>query len=471
MGTEAQTIGAVPSAAQAPVRGAAPLLTASTLWIVASFAILLLFSLAEGSLPVIMAFLTFGALGMLCSRLIDAMSQRVFAIVYGSASIAAVALYLYYQQLYGVPYLLGGSDELHYEDVGEVFARTLGLFDYIGIRGNLVPVWHNSVGYIYVVGVLYKFALLFGDVHTMVPRLFNSAMLGFTAVGIYRIGTKLELQPRHAIAAGLFAGCLPLMAYVSIQTLRDIMVTTLLVTVVCAWTSGPNHKLAIPKAVALSLLIVALLIDLRRAQAFIAVLIAGIGFLSTDIGRRPIVWVLTFGLGLVAAAGVYLLLADVISTDLLFFLGQSDYYNDYRVDEVGGGLSAVVFTTPPPLGWVLRTAYALASPFPEMSLELDKLWLNAGTITHLMFVPFLFAGIAAAVRRRVWWTVLGAMVLLFIGMAMFTFQGRHIAQYLPFAVLLTTLGYERYPRQRATIFAITAAFGGVLAVTYLLLKF
>ena len=80
----------------------------------------------------------------------------------------------------GFLYFLRGSDELHYEEVGLAFAQTLDLFDYIGIRGNLVPVWHNSVGYIYVVGVLDKFALLFGEAHTMVPRLFNAAMLGLT---------------------------------------------------------------------------------------------------------------------------------------------------------------------------------------------------------------------------------------------------------------------------------------------------
>jgi hypothetical protein len=454
----------------AAARTVVPLTSAATFWLVASLTVIVLFSLAQASLPVLVVYLMFGVLGALCVRLLGVTERLLFLVVYGSAVVAAVALYLYYESLYGVPYFLRGSDELHYEEVGLAFAQTLDLFDYIGIRGNLVPVWHNSVGYIYVVGVLDKFALLFGEAHTMVPRLFNAAMLGLTAVGIYRIARKLELPPRVAIACGLFAGCLPLMQYVSVQTLRDISATTLLVGIVAVWTMERDRPPAITKAALWTLLLVVLLLDLRRAQAFVAVLIAGAGFLSTDVGRRPVVWVLTGFAAALAGVGAYLVLGDVINTDVLFFLGQSDYYNDYRVDEVGGGLSSVVFTTPPPLGWLLRTAYALASPFPEVSVELDKLWLNVGTITQMMFIPFLFAGLGVAARRRQWWTVLAAMILLFIGMAMFTFQGRHIVQYLPFAVLLTALGYERYRAKRAVIFTVTAAVGGVLAVVYLLLK-
>lgn len=465
---EAQAIPTMQPTAAA--RTAAPLMSAATFWLVASLSVMLLFSLAQASLPMLISYATFGIVGALCARLLGLIESRLFMIVYGAASIAAVMLYLYFERLYGVPYLLGGSDELHYEEVGLAFAQTLDLFDYISIRGNLVPVWHNSVGYIYVVGVLDKFALLFGDPHTMVPRLFNAALLGLTAVGVHRIARKLELPAQVAVACGLFAGCLPLMMYVSVQTLRDIMATTSLVGIVAVWTMERDRPPSIGKAVLLTVPLILMLLDVRRAQAFVATLIAAAGFLSTDVGRRPVVWVLTCVAAALAGAGAYLLLGDVINTDLLFFLGQSDYYNDYRVDEVGGGLSSIVFTTPPPLGWLLRTAYALASPFPETSLELDKLWLNVGTITQMMFIPFLFGGLGVAARRRHWWTVLAAMVLLFIGMAMFTFQGRHIVQYLPFAVLLTALGYQRYRHKRGVIFALTAAVGGVLAVVYVLLK-
>ena len=464
---------------QSPPAEAAPLApqgvrteltSASTLWLLGSLLVMIAFSLSQGSAPTFAAYAIFGAAGMLVSRLLGTTSLRIFVVVYGVAAVAAVALYLYYESIYGVPYLLGGSDELLYEQFGEEFARTMGLFDYTDIRGNLVPIWHNSVGYIYTVGVLFKFSLLFGEVHTMVPRLFNALMLSLAAVGVYRLARKLELPRQMAIYCGLFAGCLPLMVYVSVQTLRDIMVTTLLVAVVNLWIPGRGRKLSILAAALLTVVCAILLVDLRRPQALVALMIGGIGFLSSDFGRRPVVWIPTVIIAVVGAVGAYLVVSAFVSTELLFLVGQSEYYNAYRVDEVGGGLSAVVFSTPPPLGWLLRTAYALASPIPEASLQLDRVWLSLGTIVHLMFVPFLFSGLGAALRKPNWWPVVGSMVLLFIGMAMFTFQGRHILQYLPFAVLLAALGYQKLEHSRPTIFLATAAAGGALAVTYLLLK-
>jgi hypothetical protein len=444
--------------------------TGATVSMSLSLAAMLLFSLAQASLPVFVSYLAFGALGLGLARLFGSTERRLFAVVYGLSSIAAIGIFYYYTSLYGVPYLLGGSDELHYEEMGLAFAELLGPFDYINIRGTLVAPWHNSVAYIYVVGLVDKFAMLFGEAHTLVPRLFNTAALGLTAVGVYRIAFKLGMQRPIAIACALFAGCLPLMMYVSVQTLRDVLVSALLVALVVTWTPDRNGRLSIPGAAFVTLLVFLALIDLRRAQAAVALLIAAVGFLSTDIGRRPVVWALTFLTGLVAAAGVFLVFSDLISTDLLFFLGQADYYNAYRVDETGGGLSSVVFTTPPPLGWVLRTVYALVSPIPEANLELDRVWLSLGTLVHIMFIPFMFAGLAIAVRRREARTVLGAMVLLFVGMAMFTFQGRHIVQYLPFAIVLAGMGYERHRAQRVAIFAATAAAGATLAFIYLLLK-
>jgi hypothetical protein len=447
-----------------------PLVQAATLWIMVGTVGMTLFSLAEQSLPVFVSFAVFGAAGWLVSRLMGSLAARIFVVVFGASCLAAIALYYYYIGQYGVPYLFGGSDDLHYETKGQEFAETLGLLDYGSIRGNLVAPWHNSVGYIYVVGLLYKFAQLSGEVHTMVPRLFNIAMLGLTAVGIFRLAYKLQLSQSLAIACGLLAGCLPLMMYVSVQTLRDIFVTALLVAVVNLWTPMRGRKIQIIKAGLLTLVCVVLLIDMRRPQALVTLMVGVIGFLASDTGRRPIIWIPTLLVAIGAAVGAFVVLSSVLGYELLYLAGQSEYYNAYRVDATGGGLSTVVFSTPPPLGWILRTAYALASPFPEMSLDLDKVWISAGTAFHLMFVPFLFAGLGVAMRDRRWWPVLGSMVLLFIGMAMFTFQGRHIVQYLPFAVLLAALGYLRLARVRTTVFTVTISLGAVLAAIYLLLK-
>ena len=53
---------------------------------------------------------------------------------------------------------------------------------------------------------------------------------------------------------------------------------------------------------------------------------------------------------------------------------------------------------------------------------------------------------------------------------MFTFQVRHIVQYLPFAALIAALGYERYRGLRDVVFSGVFATLGALAALYFVLK-
>jgi hypothetical protein len=446
------------------------LVTANTFWVASGLFIIVLFALAKASAAVMISFAVFAAMGLAWTRMLDGTSARLFMVVYGSSALAAVLLHEYYASLYGVPYFLGGSDEVHYEEMGKAFAESLDPLDYPGIRRTLVSPFHNSVAYIYIVGLLFKFASLFDGEHTMIPRLFNGLSLGLLSVGVYRLGQRLGLEKRIALVAGLFSGCMPLMMLIAVQTLRDIIVSTLLVGLVIVWTPRAGKRQSLLAALLLTVVIVVALIDLRRAHAFAALVVAGVGFLLTDVGQRPLVRACLVSIALGGGLAAYVILASFINSDVLVLLAQAEYYSDYRVEEVGGGLSTVVFTTPAPLGWLLRVGYALVSPLPEASMELDKIWASLGTIVQIFFIPFLFAGLGTAARQRSWLVVLSAMILLFIGMAIFTFTGRHIAQYMPFAILLTALGYQHYRHRRLILFAVMAGVGGVLAVVYVLLK-
>ena len=159
--------------------------------------------------------------------------------------------------------------------------------------------------------------------------------------------------------------------------------------------------------------------------------------------------------------------------DVIGFVDAIESYAELRGGEggTGGGLSLVVFeSTLFPVGWLYRTLYALVSPLPVEFSSIDKAWQSIGTIVHLLFLPFWWLGILRAARDPGWRHVLVAFVALFIGMAMFTFTFRHITQYLPFAVLLTALGYENYRGRHTNVLFGMAGLGGVLGVMYLALK-
>ena len=131
----------------------------------------------------------------------------------------------------------------------------------------------------------------------------------------------------------------------------------------------------------------------------------------------------------------------------------------------------MVFETPLfPIGWCYRTVYALVSPIPVVFFPIDKAWLSLGTVIHLLFLPFMWVGLKRGIRHSAWRLIAAAFVLLFIGMAMFTFSIRHMVQFMPFGILLAALGFEQYRGDPWRTWLVMGGISAVLAVTYLMLK-
>lgn len=431
-----------------------------------------LFSMLEGSAAIAVGFALFGVVGAAAVWRVGRTGLRIYTTVYGFAALAAVALYQVFVATYGNGYWVGGSDELMYEEVGAAFAESYGFLEYGAIRGGLVQEWHNSVGYIYLVGVLAKLSGLVGGFHTMVPRLFNGACLALLAVLVYLTGMRLQLRRRTAIASALFAGCLPLMLWSAVQTLRDVPVALLILLAVFLWLPDAQGRWrqTVPVLISLSLLLVVPIWEMRTAQAYVlVVVVAGCLFLnrrSWHVGSL----ILSTAPMAVAAAMLLSRYSDLLSRGVLQFVGDIEIYTELRgAGGTGGGLSRVVFESPLlPAGWLYRTLYALVSPLPVEYSPIYKAWLSIGTIVHLLFLPYLWIGIRQALLRSAWLGILLAFSGLFLGMAMFTFTGRHI-QYLPFAILLAALGYEYYRGDRWKLMAGMAGLGGSLGILYLAL--
>jgi hypothetical protein len=453
--------------------GGIGLKTASNLVLGLSFLVIFLFTLFQLSLDILMAYLIFGGVGFLIAPRKNQTGSCIYLIVFGLATVSSAGLYLNFESIHGVPYWKGGSDEHHFEEMGKEFATYFNFLEYGEIRRSLVPSWHNSVGYIYLNGLMTKFSQVFGGEHTMVPRLFNVACLGVIATLVFRLGDSLALRRDTAISAALFTGCLPLMMFMSGHTLRDIPICMLLLALVLIWTfdRAGRPRYSMFGALVFSLLLYIPLAELRLAQAYVGMLIVAMGLLARYNSHRFGSWF--FGIILVGGVCIwtYVQVGILFSSNIARFIESAGEYSIYRTSGIiGGGLSMVVFETPPPLGWILRTAYALVSPFPELNTNLYQVWLNLGTAVQSLFIPFVFFGYRMAIWNRRWWVVLSAFTLLFIGMAMFTFQIRHIVQYLPFAVLIAAFGYEQYRGRHGNVFAVMIGLGGLLAIGYLILK-
>ena len=421
-----------------------------------------------------MAYLVFGLTGLAIVWRGGGTPVRIYFTIYGLAALAAVTLGWVFSNDYGVPYDVGGSDELHFEEKGIEFAQHFGLFDYGAIRGGIVSEGHNSVGYVYLIGLLAKFSAVFGGFHTMVPRLFNAVVLALLSVVVFQMGQRLRLQKRTAITAALFVGGLPLMMWVAVQTLRDIFQTLLIVTLVFLWLPDQYNRwrYSLPILMLLSLLLLLPVWEMRKPQALVALVFMAFAIIANRRSFKPLK--LVFLILPIALAGVYLiwLFYDLLSIDVFNALDSIERYAELRgASGTGGGLSSIVFETPLfPIGWCYRMAYALVSPIPVVFSPIDKAWLSLGTVIHLLFLPFMWVGFKRGIRHSAWRLIAAAFVLLFIGMAMFTFTIRHMVQYLPFGILLAALGFELYRGDPRRIWLVMGATGAVLGVTYLMLK-
>ena len=441
-------------------------------WVTAATVVLFAFTVAQDAPAILASYVTFGFAGYLWARRAGVVAGRLFACVFAGGVLSAMVLYGYYVSAYGTPYWLGGSDELHFEEVGRQFAESYGVLEYGQIRGGLVRVDHNSVAYVYLVGLLFKFAMFFGGVHTMVPRLFNLACLGLIAVGTYRLSLSVGLRGRLPLATGLFAGFLPMMSWVSGQTLRDIVVSALFVALAVVWARPANEQR--PRRFAFSLLIsgflIVALIDLRLPQAFVAALVTIAGVLASDAARGRITrWVLLAAAGVLAVMLSYTI-AQLVTGQTAFLVGQAVYYSTYRVEDTGGGLSAIVFSTPPPLGWLLRIAYALVTPLPALTSQLDLVWIGLGTVVHVLCLPFFLRGLLAFRLQREWLVIVSAFGFLFLGMALISFQVRHIVQYLPFGIIIAAHGYVLLRGRRHLWTGLMVLAGAFLGTAYAALK-
>jgi hypothetical protein len=423
--------------------------------------------------PVILiAFGLFGAIGGLVVVRWGATTLRLFVLVYCSSAIAAVMLYRVYMNRYGVPYYIGGSDDWAYEMWAKDVVKSLGIFDYASIRGGVVKQSHNSVGYVYLVSLLYRFGELLGGFHTMLPRLFNAMCLGLLAVFAFRLSKRCGLAKGLPIRVALLVGLMPIMMYIAAHTYRDIFASLLSLVVVYLW--APEHERPVRTTRiwrwSVTLLLVVALSQLRQFQAIAVLTVAFVeDVVSSWRTRRARQW-LYGAIVIIAGIAILLMFREKVTVLADWLVEAQERYTEHRID-LSDGLGAYAFSVPLPLGYVLRAGYALISPLPWLNPNVERLWLSVGTTIQYLFLPFLGLGIIHAIRDGTKRHLLLAFSLLFGGVAFVSFTLRHIAQFLPYGAILAAIGFERHRGCRVPIWFWMCWLGLGLVIIYIVIKF
>lgn len=460
------------------VQGVTRLRTSSTLLVLLSltaFLSTILFGMREEASVVPIFHFAFGILGYTIARRWGRAESRIFLWAYCGATLAAIALFAVYNERYGTPYYVGGSDDLGYERAAQAVASYLDVYEYGEMTDVVEKQFHRSIGYVYLVSLLYRVAEPFGGFHTMLPRLLNCMAQALIATLTYRVARQYGLTDRSALWTALFVGFSPIMVYNAIHTFRDTIATLLILWVVYVWGTG-THRLHIWRRFFLwvqTLIVAGFVSQLRVAQAVAILGIAAIGDLFLPRGKlrfSSLDSLYRLALATVLCLVVFGLFWDDALGFLLRMLDAQARYTVYRVG-LSDGLSAYVFGAPAPLNFILRVPYALVTPLPILSTSPDRLWLSVGSLLWYFLLPFLIIGLVHTAGDRSKVQLLGAFVILFGGMALITFTSRHISQFLPFGTLIAGIGLERYRRYRTTIWLLTGWFGGCLVLAYTFLKY
>ncbi len=439
-----------------------------------SLVLILIFSFYQSKISILLSYLLFSLILIPLFKL-NSIASKLSLLVYSLSSIFSIILFFIFINDYGLPYSAGGSDELTYEEIGKEFALNYGFLQYGSIRNNLGYDWHNSVGYIYITGLMYKLGSFFDGFHTLIPRLFNCLCLSYITFFIYLTANKLGLKPKNLIYSSLIVGLYPLMMWVTVQTLRDIIQSLLLVIIVYLWIPNKFGKFSFPFFLNLLLTVLILIPvwEMRNGQAFVGVFFVIISiflyYKNLSIKNKLFVFL---------PVGILFIFLFIDLNNSLFsdiegiFLG-AEIYTQGRSGEwgTGGGLSKFIFEKQLfPFGWIYRVVYALISPLPIAFVSIDYAFMSIGSIFQIIYLPFLFIGIYYSFFNKKWIQIFLIFLLLFLGMSMFTFTIRHICQYLPFAVLLIFLGIEQSRVSRNKIIYSMFIIEMILISGYFIIK-
>lgn len=435
--------------------------------------VITMFALSQGSLSTLMAYLIFGLFGFAFARVAGKAGVPLFRLVFGISVLSAVVLYLIYSSRYGLPYFIGGSDDLSYELDAEIIAKNLWLYNAEEIGWLINIPYHNSKGYIYLVSLLVRFGDSLGGFHTMIPRLFNCSMLSLASVVTYSISRQIGLLPYPAKLAALWVGLFPMMVYSAIHTFRDIPIALLLlITAKLALAISGSRQWLVP--VLLSAVIVSLFFVMGELRFFyliaMAAMLATAWFAKLWPEKRFRIASILILIIPVVITG-YLLL----SIELKILLDSLSAIDRYGVSLAGGrgsedGLAARLFSLPPPWIYIGRFTYALVTPLPILYSNIEWNLLGAGAMAQFFFAAFVLLGIKETCRNIWLLPMLFGFAILFFGYTMGTFTFRHITAFVPFAAIYGVIGYSKFRHYRAFIFGMCAFLLVWAGTAYVYLK-
>lgn len=397
----------------------------------------------------------------------------IYSLAFGVSVSYSIFLFYYYIGINGAPYFnVPFSDDSSYERDGLLYAELLGVFEYGKISPLVVQPTHNSKGYVYFIGLVGKVVnFVGGGYHTLIPRFINSFLHAFSAIFVYRLCQIYISEKRTAFILACIFACFPHVVYLSGHIYRD--------TFICFAFAFSAYKVLKIKTSLLDWLgIVLILIATSQVRFFsMAMLLVCIGTSVVFVKIKSRIFrkvALIFGAGVTVA--LLLALTALSSTELeiiQLLAAKQDHYTSVRTSSsYSSGIAAnILLMDFLPFGLFARVSYLVINPLPFLDLRIPHFINGLGTLIQaiLFFFSFIFTLQRYKIEKYLpLFTMLWGLV---IGIAITSFQLRHMVMFYPFLFVLGGLGYtENHSNKRLILNSLFFVVSGGIILVWLYMK-
>lgn len=431
----------------------------------------------ELSIPIIFMLCTLGGIVFSITFLESSSYERgylirVFIWTFSINVLLALGSYYYYVSDHGTAFLAteqNPHDDAHFHKIGVSLAG-----DWIQntAKGDQLLKNYTYKGYPWLLGGIYYFSNIWGDMSPIAPRIVNAMCGGLLVVAVFAVAA---LTYGHAVAvrASVLSALFPTFWLYSGNTLRDIVIA-LLVTVS-----------------------VAMVMRLERATTAMYKLLPMVGFIFSLAGvfflrsftffallGAFLVYFVMFSRGVLlrialGAAGIVLLTIGVFYGKDLgapppeSLLGQADHYTEMIVTGASKESLAIqyIYHAPSYLFVPLNATYTALAPIPPVkSIYLPHIVEGMGAIVWYFYVPFWVLGMYYASKNKESLLPLVVTIVLFLGIATIIASARHKVQFQGLALIHVAAASIRLTGKIHSISAVVMFMLGGLAVVYIFLK-
>jgi len=412
-----------------------------------------------------------------------AFSARLYTFVFCFCVIVICLIYLYYLQVFGMPYEMGGTDDARFEWQAEAL-RISGVTSYVAAQDFLRTIgsgtWNSAGNYVIGLALLSNGTEWWGlGIHTLNPRILNAFLLGITAVLVTSVSRRVSSSEATARLAGYYAGLLPTIVFTAAHVYRDVAIGAGIMAVVVLTirlTETPSSMVKQGRTLKRGVLLVGILLITASLREDLLVIMVGIVALMlivqvrSRLYRTALVVLVLVGLGIALLTGWldnFLERADFLTT----------YYTEYRA--AGGsetGLGTGIYRLPAALSYPLRVAYVSLSPLPIPSGNAAEDYRRLGVVVWFLSLPFLLKALRLTLRRPterrdfVRRSIAVAFLGFYLAVSIVTLQARQIVMFAPIGAVLVASGIEETQHSVARPIWSMVGLGGLGVVLYIVLR-